>query len=270
MIYVLLAILGLCSGSFINALVWRIHKQENSKDKKYSIIKGKSICPNCEHKLQIIDLIPVFSWISLKGKCRYCKKPISWQYPAVEITTALLFVLSYWSWPYLPLSTSYLLLMFVTWLIVLVGLIALTVYDIKWMELPDKIVYPLILLVISSLIVQFILGRPISDALGISLSAVIGGGIFWILYQVSGGKWIGGGDVKLGFLLGLIVAKPEYAFMFLFLASIIGTLFIAPLLVTKKLKRTSKVPFGPFLIISASIVTLYGSQILDWYENLLM
>src|SRR5882762_114793 len=108
MIIVVLAILGLCFGSFVNAAVWRIYAQEQVKSKKLqvkkstnlSIVNGRSVCPHCEHELAAKDLMPVFSWLSLGGKCRYCKKPISRQYPLVELLTAVLFVFSYLYWPF--------------------------------------------------------------------------------------------------------------------------------------------------------------------------
>ncbi|MEX2014368.1 MAG: prepilin peptidase, partial [Candidatus Saccharimonadales bacterium] len=104
MTLVALVLFGLSLGSFINALVWRLWQQENKKqktknDRRYSILKGRSICPHCKHILQAKDLIPVLSWVLLRGKCRYCNKPISAQYPLVEAGTAALFILSYVFWP---------------------------------------------------------------------------------------------------------------------------------------------------------------------------
>jgi prepilin signal peptidase PulO-like enzyme (type II secretory pathway) len=224
------------------------------------------MCPNCQHKLAAKDLVPIFSWLWLKGKCRYCKKPISKQYPVMELFVAMMFVISYLVWP-INLDSSWQYLNFATWLVVLVGLTALAVYDIKWMILPDRIIYSLIAIIIISIIFQFALGRPAKDMTEIILSAVIGGGLFWLLYQISQGKWIGGGDVKLGFLLGLLVAKPKLAFLVLFFASIIGIIWIFPLLIAKKLTKTSKIPFGPFLIVATTIVILYGSHIIHWYQQ---
>lgn len=270
----ILIILGLTFGSFINALVWRIYKQDKAqakakakKDAKYSILKGRSMCPKCEHQLTAVDLIPVLSWVSLKGKCRYCSKTISWQYPLIELLTAGLFVLSYLAWPNPIFATNLALVMFITWLVMLIGLIALAVYDIKWMFLPDKIIYRLIVIQAISLVIQFVLGKPLSEISGIALAVLIGGGVFWIIYQVSNGKWIGGGDVKLGFLLGLIVGKPEYAFLVLFLSSLIAMVFTLPLLITKKLKKDSKIPYGPFLIVATVIIVIFGTQIIDLYKS---
>ena len=107
MIIVLLVVLGLCLGSFVNALIWRLHEQatatgKKKPDKKYlarlSITKGRSMCSRCHHELAVKDLIPVFSWLSLGGKCRYCRKPIA-DNPLIEICMPLLFVASYIWWP---------------------------------------------------------------------------------------------------------------------------------------------------------------------------
>ena len=98
LLIVIFFVLGVCFGSFVNALVWRIHEQSKPKkkraasDKELSVVSGRSMCPNCKHTLSTKDLLPVISWLTLGGKCRYCSKPISWQYPSVEMLTALLFV----------------------------------------------------------------------------------------------------------------------------------------------------------------------------------
>jgi leader peptidase (prepilin peptidase) / N-methyltransferase len=283
MIFIFLVVIGLASGSFVNALVWRLHKQteigrpksakkHNTPSSKlqtpnFSILNGRSMCPKCEHQLKAIDLVPVISWAWLRAKCRYCKKAISWQYPLVELVTAGLFGLSWAAWP-LNFASSWQYLSFITWIAILTGLIALTVYDIKWMILPDKIVYPMLIIAAVSLFVQIALGRPFNDLLGVALAAVIGGGVFWIIYQISEGKWIGGGDIKLGLLLGLLVGKPEYAFILLFLSSLLALIFVTPLMIAKKLKNNSKIPFGPFLITATIVIVLFGQQILDLYKNL--
>jgi prepilin signal peptidase PulO-like enzyme (type II secretory pathway) len=94
--------------------------------------------------------------------------------------------------------------------------------------------------------------------------------LFWLFYLVSKGKWIGGGDIKLGFLLGMLVARPELAILLLFLSSVLGMIWVAPLLFTKKLSTTSKLPYGPFLITASIIVVLYGPHIINWYKSLFL
>ena len=268
-----MVLLGLSLGSFINALVWRLHEQSKKSSKlkaqssKLSIMHGRSMCPNCEHELAVSDLIPVVSWLALRGKCRYCPKPISWQYPLVELLTALLFTLSYLSWPHFQGRTLEMgeVVVFGLWLLSLTGLVALAVYDLRWMLLPNKIIFPLYGVATLMIIVQALQdssAKPLASAAG---GVLIGGGIFYILFQVSKGKWIGGGDVKLGFLLGALVGGPLSAAIMLFLASLIGSLFGGSLLLTHRISRGTRIPFGPFLIIAAIVVVLFGQQLSDWY-----
>lgn len=275
MIIVILAVLGLALGSFVNALVWRVHEQDReaakkNPDKKYlkqlSVTKGRSMCPDCKHELKTKDLIPLWSWLSTSGKCRYCKKPISRQYPLVETGTALAFIASYIWWP--EDFDNPQKVIFAAWLIVLTGLIALTVYDARWKLLPNRILYPLgWIAAIMAMLNIAAADRPLHAFLGVVAAVLIGGGIFYVLFQVSQGKWIGGGDVKLGWLLGLVVATPGKAFLVLFVSSILGTLFSLPLMATKRLKRDSTIPYGPFLIVAAYIVVLFGSSFLNWYTE---
>jgi len=292
MIILILAVFGLIFGSFVNALVWRLRQQEVNIQKKktspkaakntrtandLSIFNGRSMCPNCRHELKAKDLVPVLSWLSLKGKCRYCSRPISQQYPLVELLTAALFVLSYLLWPeqFSLVGWFY----FSLWLVILTGLVALLVYDLKWMVLPNKIVYFLMLVAAIGFIFSLIFWQqlkgysPAGDLfvvrrlLDLALAVLVGGGFFYLVFQVSAGKWIGGGDVKLGFLIGLIVQQPWQAFMALFMASMLGTLIILPALILKKVSRQSRVPFGPFLIIGLIIVRLCGATIVGWYKR---
>jgi prepilin signal peptidase PulO-like enzyme (type II secretory pathway) len=275
MIIVFLIVFGLCMGSFVNALVWRVHEQANETNKtkpnkkylkKLSIKQGRSMCLHCKHELTTMDLVPVFSWLSLRGKCRYCKKDISAQYPIVELATALLFMASYYWWPAVLKGPEWLL--FGLWLILLTGLLALLVYDLHWQLLPNRIMYPLgYLAVVYALTSVVIAPRPLVALTNVALSVAVGGGVFYVLFQVSEGKWIGGGDVKLGWLLGLIVATPARALLVIFIASVLGTLVSLPLLAAKKLKPNNTIPFGPYLIMAAIIVVLFGHNITLWYQN---
>lgn len=276
MIIVILAVVGLCLGSFVNALVWRVREQakqaktKSKTDKTYvkrlSIATGKSMCPHCHHELAAKDLVPLLSWLSLRGKCRYCDKPISKQYPFVELATALLFIASYIWWP--SDLHGYQIGVFIWWLILLVGLVALTVYDFRWFLLPNRILYP-------SAVAAFIMALIViinADGLAIALlntvlAVAIGGGIFYVLFQVSKGEWIGGGDVKLGWMLGLVAATPGRSVLFIFLASLTGTLVSLPLLKSKRLSKGSLIPFGPFLIAGLIITQLFGADILHWYQH---
>lgn len=287
MIIAILVIFGLALGSFVNALVWRLHEQEQrakgkgqskKKDSKLSpqssalspsnlsILRGRSMCPECRHGLPIKDLIPVLSWLSLRGKCRYCSKPISWQYPVVELTTSALFVASYIWWPIE--FNNFGLTNFAVWLVCLVGFVALTVYDFRWLTLPNRIVYPLIVLAAAMVIANVTVFEGgfelVRDTL---VSIAIASGLFYGLFNLSKGKWIGGGDVKLGLLIGLLIADGVSAFLVLFIASLIGTITIIPGMISRKLNTNSQVPFGPFLIVATVIVKLFGASLITWYKH---
>lgn len=273
MVVAVLVVFGLCLGSFVNALVYRLHWQEThekagaSEKKLYSIQRGRSLCPHCKHQLSNKDLIPLFSWFMLRGRCHYCKQPISWQYPFVEASTALLFVASYLYWPY-DLSARVNLLAFALWLVFLTGFMALAVYDFKYLILPNKIIFSLAFIAVVALAVETIATHDLQTAKVALIGLIIGGGIFYVLFQVSSGAWIGGGDVKLGFLLGLLVGGPGPAFLMLFLASALGSIYSIPMLLARRVGPKSRIPFGPFLIIAAILVQLFGASIISWYENL--
>ncbi|MEO6761686.1 MAG: prepilin peptidase [Candidatus Saccharimonadales bacterium] len=290
MVIAILAILGLAWGSFVNALVWRLHEQGKikgkssktkkgsleSKDKqasalaKLSIVNGRSMCPNCRHELAAKDLIPIFSWLMLRGKCRYCHKSISWQYPLVEAITALIFVFCYVFWP-LALGSALSIVVLALWLVMVIVLMALSIYDIKWQLLPNRLVATLSLVaVVQAVIVIATADSPLRSLLGHIIGAVIVGGLFYLILVLSKGKWIGGGDVKLGFVLGLIAAAPGQAVLLLFSASVLGSLVSLPLMAINKLKRSSTIPFGPFLILATLTVVLFGTQIIDWYLSLFL
>lgn len=221
------------------------------------------MCPNCKHTLAWYDLLPVVSWVIVAGKCRYCKKPISLQYPLVEVLTAFLFVLSYTYWPHGISFTGGILLLL--WLVILVILVALAVYDLKWMLLPNKLIYPLIAVCALSRLVYA--GNYWNPTLQGFWGVVCLAGLFYALFQISGGKWIGGGDVKLAVALGLLVGGPVEALLLLFVASLLGSVVTIPLIVIHKKRYSSRVPFGPFLIVATVIVYIFGATLINWYKN---
>jgi leader peptidase (prepilin peptidase) / N-methyltransferase len=286
MIILVLALLGVILGSFVNALVWRIHEQgelgkRKSKKSKgrnkekstlslndLSITKGRSMCPDCHHVLAARDLVPVLSWLSLKGRCRYCGKPVSWQYPVVELLTGLLFAVSYASWPLALHGVG--LFQFMLWLAFITAFMALAVYDLRWLILPDRIVLPLNLLAGLQVLVTALWLHSFTALWQPIAAAAIIFGLFWGLFQISKGTWIGGGDVKLAITLGLLVGTPMKAFLVIFFASLIGTLVSIPLLARGKKGLKLHIPFGPYLLAATFIVVLYGAQVIAWYQNLLL
>lgn len=257
-IYLLFLLLGLIFGSFVNALVWRM---KNNLD----WIKERSKCSHCNHTLSSVDLIPVFSWLLLKGRCRYCSKKIN-DSPITELSVGLSFMLSYLFWPYgFDLLGSFRL---VLWLIVLVILASLFLYDLKWLILPNKLVLAFTIISIFQLIL-FSFNTNISHRfiLQILLSVLIGGGIFHLIYIFSRGKYIGGGDVKLGYAYGIYLMDPVLSWMVLLFASLLGSVASLILMKFGKFSLKSKIPFGPFLLIGVFIANIFGLKIWNLIVN---
>lgn len=273
MIIIAIFVLGVVLGSFVNALVWRLHEQARHKKpsapfaKDLSIVKGRSMCPRCHHTLAAYDLVPVFSWLWLRGNCRYCHKPISPQYPAVELLTGLLFTLSYVAW---PLSFDAVgVVRFGFFVVFTVFFVALALYDIKWFLLPNKLVFPLIGLAGVQIVLLSIWQRSFGDFWQPVAGAAIVYGLFWGLYRVSKGEWIGGGDVKLVIALGLIAGSPVHALLVVFTASLLGTLASFPLLLKGRKGMKQHIPFGPYLLAGCFLVVLFAMSALSWYLRLL-
>jgi prepilin signal peptidase PulO-like enzyme (type II secretory pathway) len=292
-ILITLFAVGMIFGSFANATIWRIYKQEEINDKiaelqskklavnkakkikklrhelkPLSMSKGRSMCSNCHHPLAPNDLVPLFSWIALKGKCRYCHEPIQ-DTPWLEALLPVAFVVSFWLWP-LELS-GYGLLAFIFWLAFLVGFAILTVYDMRWQLLPDRVVWPLVGLAVVQVALHIAFFNGGWDALAeAGWGVLIASGFFFILYVVSRGEWIGGGDVKLGIVLGLLIGGPLNGLLLLFIASTLGTLASLPQLFKHKINRKSAIPFGPFLMAATFIIVLFGQQFADWFQNFIL
>lgn len=273
MFVVLLVVLGSVLGSFVNALVWRLHEQDELKSKhgkkskkaklrELSIWHGRSMCPHCHHQLAAKDLVPVFSWVLLRGRCRYCGHKIE-DSPLIEIVLPLLFVVSYLFWPSELRGLG--LMQFCFFLAFLTGFVALAVYDLKWFLLPDRIVFPLVGLALIELFATLAFYHGGWAVVGSAVWGVlIASGLFFVLYQFSDGAWIGGGDVKLGLVLGILLGGPLRSLLLLFIASLFGTLVSLPLLMTGKAKRNTLIPFGPFLLAAAVIIELFGKHFVGW------
>lgn len=270
----LLSLLGLCFGSFVEATSWRLHEQSIGnkrtvkQTKDLSITTGRSMCSHCRHTLAWYDLLPLLSWLSLAGKCRYCQIPIGWHAPLLELAMAGLFVASYVWWP-LTLGNSVLgWVLFAVWLVLLIGLLLLALYDLRWMLLPNRVVYPLqvVAVVFAGLSVRLD-GTGFKGGVDTLLAVGVIAGLFWVLYQLSDGAWIGGGDARLGVILGLIVGSPLKAALVLFVASFAGSIVGVPTLIIGKQGRMTKLPFGPFLIMATYVVFLFGAGWISWYKT---
>lgn len=258
--------LGACLGSFTNVLVDRGQQGKS--------LLGRSKCDFCGHALRWFENIPVLGFFLVRGKCRACQKKLSWQYPLVELALALLFVaIGFWTgfvgqvvtWEGAIETSYYLFMSFI--------LVAIFVWDLKYMIVPNPLVAAGVLVSLLFVFWKYFS----SDCLFFELdcfvaSAVVGGaivgGFFYFLYFISKGKFIGGGDVKLGFLLGMMVGWKLTYFLLLF-AYVLGAVVAIYLLLTKKKRMNSHIPFGPFLIASTFLVLFFGEKLIYWYKNLL-
>lgn len=272
LIYFLIFIFGTCIGSFLNVVILRLHSNEK-------IIRPRSHCPKCGYVLKWQENIPLLSFIILKGRCSNCQQKISWQYPLVELSTGVLFLISFiltiqqHDHSVSFLASNYFIILVFYWLVISF-LTIIFIYDLKYYLIPDKISIPAITIVILFQILLILKNNsdyPFDKLRAGQLlitnylfSAFVISGFFWLQYVISKGKWIGGGDIRLGFLMGLILGWPLGP-MALFLAYILGLLIALPLLILGKKKLKSQVPFGTFLT-SATLITLFwGSEILTWY-----
>lgn len=251
---------GLIIGSFLNALIWRIRQKLPIGGKE------RSVCTDCKHQLAWYDLMPVISWLTLKAKCRYCHKPISAQYPIIEVLNAGIWLLSFIVLkPTSPLEY----IMLIVWLLASSCLLALAVYDAKWLELPDGLV---LFFAVSTL--AYISVKVISSgSFGIISSSLLGvlaiAGLFYGLYVFSNGAWIGGGDVKLAVGMGILLGI-EAGLLAIFIAALAGSIFGIGGIAFFGKKRSAQIPFGPFLIMATIVSFLFGGILIDWYMNLII
>lgn len=245
MAYLILVILGLAVGSFLNVVIYRLPRG-------LGFFKGRSFCPHCRHPLEASDLIPLLSFAVLRGRCRYCRKTISWQYPLVEVLTAIIFVVIYLKF---GLSAN-----FFVYLINSLFLLLIFMIDLKNYLILDSITLPAIILafLFNLLILK-------SSLWAMVIAGIIGGGFFLLQFLLSRGKWIGGGDIRLGFLMGMMLAGWEKLILALFFAYLVGAIFGIILMVSGKKSLKSKMPLGTFLSLATLVVLLWGDNILNWY-----
>jgi leader peptidase (prepilin peptidase)/N-methyltransferase len=282
-VYVGLVLLGACLGSFAGATVWRLRAKQLKTDKankepydkkEYGHLKkllgkktleDRSQCLHCGYELKWYDLIPVVSWLSLRGRCRSCKHKIGAFELVIELAMIAFVVGSYVFWPG-GVQTGLEITHFALWIAAGLAMAILFAYDLKWFLLPDVAVVALGVIGLGIVGVTIAETQAVTATLLSTLGAVgVLGGLYAFLFLVSGGRWVGFGDVKLGIVLGLLLVQWELATIALFFANFIGCLIVIPLLATKKLERTSHIPFGPLLIAGAVVAWFSGEQIITLY-----
>lgn len=244
---------GLFIGSFLNVVIIRLNTGKR-------FVRGRSMCMRCGKELAWFELLPVLSFLVLRGKCRTCKKDISFQYPIVELITALVFTLLYIK---LPLANGFSALSWIGFgyaLVVSSLLMVIAVYDLRHKIIPDSVVYPFILLSLAPLAYH-----ALTDPSFLLLPAIASGAMvalpFFLLWFFSRGAWMGFGDVKLalgiGWLLGVSGGFAAVLLSF-WIGGVFG-LFLIGLNRTYTIK--SQVPFAPFLIAGACIAGAWGVTI---------
>lgn len=237
MLYLFLFSFGLCIGSFLNCVVYRLNHN-------LSPLKGRSICPKCKHQLAWRDNIPLLSFILLRGKCRYCRSPISWQYPIVELIAGVLALLifQFSNFPIFQLIFN---------LLITYCLLAIFVSDLLYETIPDQVI-------IFGLLLSLIFGW-------FNLLAGLGAaGFFLLLVLATRGRGMGLGDVKLVGLMGLILGWPKILIA-LFLAFLTGALVGVILILLGKKRFGQHISFGPFLAAATLISLFWGGLIWQWY-----
>jgi len=278
MIELMVGFFGAIFGSFAGAQVWRIRAHQLVEDKaageqvdaaelkRLKPLLGKlkqdrSRCLSCGHTLGWYDLIPVISWLSTAGRCRYCKKAIGRFEIFIELGLAVFFVASYMV--FRPSFDAPLeLLQLLSWLAAGTVMAILLAYDAKWFLLPERLNILLAAIALVYVAATFaITGFSVEGLISLVGSLAIMSGLYLLIFVFSKGEWIGFGDVVLGVGLGLLLMEWGQAYLALFLANVIALIVIAPGYIKGSLTRKSHIPFGPFLILATAITVLWGEQI---------
>jgi prepilin signal peptidase PulO-like enzyme (type II secretory pathway) len=254
-------VFGLLTGSFLNCIVYRLENNE-------SFLKGRSFCPICKKNLEWVDLIPLVSFFLLKRKCRYCSKPISWHYPLIEVITGGVFVFVFHqanviNWSFLE-TTQLIYFLAVSFIFLFVF-----IYDIKHYIIPDEATISVLILSFFWLSIAFLNNLYSLKEISNYLLSGIGACLFFLsFYLISKGKWMGFGDVKFSFALGVFLGFPKIV-VGLFFSFLLGAIIGLVSIILKKKEIKSEIPFAPFLILGSLIALFWGELILSWYINLL-
>ncbi|RCW66397.1 prepilin peptidase [Saliterribacillus persicus] len=236
-------ILGLVLGSFLNVVGLRVPTKTLFKS-------SRSICPNCKHQLSYLELIPVFSYIFQRGKCKHCQQHISPIYPIIELSTGILFLFSF-----MRVGLTYEL---ITAFLVVSLLMIVIVSDLNYMLIPNAILLFFLPLFIFVRIIS-----PLEPWYDMILGAVLGYVLLALIIIISRGG-MGAGDMKLIALLGIILGWQDVLLTF-FLASLYGTVISIALLLTRKWDRKKMIPFGPFIALAALTIYFFGEEIVELY-----
>jgi len=272
--YLITVAFGLTIGSFLNVCIYRIPRNGSVASPR------RSYCPHCEHSLSALDNVPVFSYLFLRGKCRYCKGRISPRYMMVELLTAGLFVLMLRRTLALHSDVRSAAVELAATCIFTALLIVISFIDLEFTIIPNKISYPGLIVgflfaIVAATVIKdaSMMDRLRTAVLPKVLGAVIGAGIIILIAIVGSAVFrkeaMGGGDVKLMAMIGIYLGWWPHLAITLLAASLVGSIVGGSLILFRKKKMGSQIPFGPFLAIGALLSLLYGDLIWAWYHNLM-
>jgi leader peptidase (prepilin peptidase)/N-methyltransferase len=245
-------VLGLIFGSFATVAAHRIPRRE-------SIVAGRSRCPSCGHTISAVENVPVLSYLLLRGRCRHCSARIPVRYPLIELATAALFALAAWKF---GLSVTAAVYSAFFW-----TLVVLTVVDLDHKLLPNRIIIPAFFAGWAGLIVAALADGDPERLLHAGVGAVIFGGFFFLVALIYPAG-MGGGDVKLAFVLGTFLGylgAPGLVLVGMFTSFVLGAVVGVIAMAVTKGGRKMQVPFGPFLALGTVITTFAGQVLLDAY-----
>ena len=267
-----LTMTGLIVGSFLNVVIHRLpimmnrewHQQseailhperEAETQPAYNLIRPRSACPSCGHKIRAWENIPVISYLFLRGRCSGCQTAISWRYPAIEILSAIITLVIGLTYGATVTTLAFCLL---SW-----SLLALTMIDFDTQLLPDDITLPLLW---AGLIVNsFALVVPLEQALWGAVAGYLSlWSVYWLFKLITGKEGMGYGDFKLLAALGAWLGWMKLPLIIL-LSSLIGTIVALTLIISKRQERSQPIPFGPYLAIAGFIALLWGNGLIDLY-----
>lgn len=249
--------LGAAVGSFISVLLYRLHSKQKG------ILTGRSKCRDCEKPLSPLDLIPIASYLMLRGKCRYCNKEISYMYPVLEMVTGGLFALLFLKFPFLNNALQfsgqelglYLLYGFYAFVLIFTFF-----YDLHYLEISDEILLPAILVALIATL-GFPVTPHITDAL---IGGLIGTAFFGFQYLISKGTWVGLGDLRMGAFMGVILGW-KLVLVALFVSYMLGSVVAIFVAAKKKKFKGVKIPFAPILATGTFVTIFFGESLMSWY-----
>ena len=273
----LLTILGLLIGSFLNVVIHRLpimlerswqaeyadyfgNTEPGPPVEPYNLMVPRSACPHCGHAITALENIPIISWLWLRGRCRSCQAPISARYPLVELLTGLASLTIAW---FFPVSAATFAALLLTWF-----LIAMTFIDLDKMLLPDQLTLPLLwlglLLNIGGMFTS------LSDAvIGAAAGYLILWSVYWGFKLLTGKEGMGYGDFKLLAAFGAWFGW-QYLPLILIISSLVGAIFGITMIALRRHQQANPMPFGPYLCMAGWIALLWGKNILAWYWSLML